>query len=256
MRHLEGRGYAAATDAREGQRRTVRAPAGVRRRAGRGAHSGPNDHALVCLLGTLGLRGMRGRRSRHQRHPVRVRLRAAVRERQGGQARPHPVAAPVAASGAGGDRRPRHRADPADPHPAADGPLRNRMRPAGTRQYGSSTSGPVETSSPSTTCTSARTPATAASAATQARPRSAPGCRGPPEGSTRQASADPPGSAPRRTAGRRVGNPGSRLASSPRAARSATWRPAEPARGRRGEGRGRTRTPSRSRSRAGARAGT
>ena len=92
VRHLESRGYAAATGARrfgtvatfyryavidgvipanpaaavsrpkvswEGQKRTVLHPLEFAALLAAGRSSGPNDHALVCLLGMLGLLGLR-----------------------------------------------------------------------------------------------------------------------------------------------------------------------------------------------------
>jgi len=65
VRHLESRGYAAATVARgatrpkvawEGQKRTVLHPLEFAAVLAAARTSGANDHALVCLLGMLGLR--------------------------------------------------------------------------------------------------------------------------------------------------------------------------------------------------------
>jgi len=155
VRHLEGRGYAAATVARrfgtvanfykyavidgvlpanpaaavtrpkvpwEGTEAHRAAPAGVRCTARRR----PKLRAQRPRAG-LPARDARAARvgslrDRHHRPPLRGRLRAAARARQGRQAGRHPTAHPGAARGAGSRRQPRHGADPADPQRAADGP--------------------------------------------------------------------------------------------------------------------------------------
>jgi len=115
VRHWESRGYAAATVARrfgtvatfykyavidgvipanpamaisrpkvawEGQKRTVLHLLEFAALLAAARGPGPNDHALVCLLGMLGLAGVRGVRHRHHRPALRGRLRVAARARQ------------------------------------------------------------------------------------------------------------------------------------------------------------------------------
>jgi integrase/recombinase XerD len=158
VRCLESRGYAAATVARrfgtvatfykyavidgviaanpaaavtrpkvawEGQKRTMLHPLEFAALLAAARTSGPNDHALACLLGMLGLRVSEACASDITDIRYEGWLRAAARARQGRQASRHPAAHPGAAGRAGGRRHRHHGADLADPDRTADAPSRS-----------------------------------------------------------------------------------------------------------------------------------
>ena len=120
----------------EGQKRTVLHPLEFAALLAAARTSGPNDHALVCLLGMLGLRVSEACAA--DITDIRYEAGCELRHVLGEGAKPADIPLPIPGPTRrpGGDRRPRHRPDPADPDRAADGPRRGHSRPDPGRPRG------------------------------------------------------------------------------------------------------------------------